>query len=235
MILLFAFFLILLWRSPARAILRYGFLSLFILLIVFSSGWLAYGLTHKLENPYPPVTNVSQNIHWVVVLSAGQAEIKNFPINDLVYGSGIKRLIEGLRIYRQLPQSKILLSGGGFDYEIPEATNLAELAIWFKIPAKDLVLEKTSKNTIGQIKAIKQLIHDEPFYLVTSAIHMPRSLCLCRTYGLNPIAAPTDYTFYWNDKLWPIRYLPNTHNLFYLSIAMHEILGKTWAKIKGDC
>ncbi len=170
-----------------------------------------------------------------MVLSGGQAEGKNLPTNDLIYGSSIKRLIEGLRLYRQLPAGKLLLSGGGFDFEVAEATNLAELASWFAIPAKDIVLETQSRNTIGQIKAIKEFVHDEPFYLVTSAIHMSRSLCLCRNYGLHPIAAPTDYTLYWDDKLWPIRYLPNTYNLFYLNIAMHEILGKTWAKIKGDC
>ena len=88
---------------------------------------------------------------------------------------------------------------------------------------------------MDQIKAIKQLVQDQPFYLVTSAIHMPRSICLARAYGLQPIPAPTDFTFYWNDELWPIRYLPNAHNLFYLSIVMHEVLGRTWAKIKGEC
>jgi uncharacterized SAM-binding protein YcdF (DUF218 family) len=234
-VLLFAFFLVLLWLSAASLIIRIGFLSVFILLILFSSGWLVESLTRKLEDQYPPITKVSPAIQWVVVLSGGQAELTNLPTNDILYGISIKRLIEGLRIYRLLPASKMLLSGGGYGSEVSEATHLAELASWFAIPASDIVLETRSMNTVDQVKAIKQLVHDEPFYLVTSAIHMPRSICLCQAYGLHPIAAPTDYTLYWHDKLWPIRYLPNAHNLFYLSIAMHELLGKTWAKITGDC
>ncbi|MBA3537742.1 MAG: YdcF family protein [Tatlockia sp.] len=234
-LLLFVFFLILLWLSATSLFIRIGFLSVFILFILFSSGWLVEGLTRTLEDGNKPLTKVSPSIRWVVVLSGGQAQLTNLPTNDILYGISIKRLIEGLRIYRQLPGSKMLLSGGGYGSDLSEAAHLAELATWFAIPARDIVLETRSMNTVEQVKAIKQFVHDEPFYLVTSAIHMPRSICLCHANGLNPIAAPTDFTLYWSDKLWPIRYLPNAHNFFYLSIAMHELLGKTWAKIRGDC
>lgn len=234
-LLLFAILLVFLWLDGASLIIRIGFLVVFILFILFSSGWLAEGLTRKLEDQYPPVTNVDSTVRWVVVLSGGQAQQTNLPTNDLLYGISIKRLIEGLRLYRQLPAAKLVLSGGGYGFEVPEANHLSELASWFAIPASDVVLEAKSINTVDQAKAIQQIVHEEPFYLVTSAIHMPRSICLCRAYGLHPIPAPTDYTLYWNDKLWPIRYLPNAHNLFYLSVVMHELLGRAWAEIRGDC
>lgn len=234
-LVLFAVFLIFLWRSKTKFSICIGFLSIFLLLILFSTGWLVEGLTRKLESRYPPVSEINPAVRWIVVLSGGQTHLTNMPTNNLLYGASIKRLVEAIRIYRQLPAGKIILSGGGYEVEISEATHLGELASWFAIPQKDLILETESLNTIGQVKAIKELVGDEPFYLVTSGIHMSRSLCLCKKYGLKPIPAPTDYTLYWSDRLWPIRYLPNPHNLFYLSIAMHELLGMAWASIRGDC
>ncbi|MBA2653023.1 MAG: YdcF family protein [Tatlockia sp.] len=234
-LLVFAFLLVLLWLNGSSLSLHIGFFVVFILLILFSSGWLVERLTRQLEDSYSPLTKIDPAVHWVVILSGGQAHLTNLPTNDLLHGVSIKRLIEGLRLYRLLPHSKLLLTGGGYGFEVAEATHLAELASWFAIPSSDVVLETKSVNTVEQVKAIKEIVHDEPFYLVTSAIHMPRSMCLCEANGLHPIAAPTDYTLYWNDKLWPIRYLPNSHNLFYLSVVMHEILGRTWAKIRGHC
>ncbi|CDZ76981.1 hypothetical protein BN59_01260 [Legionella massiliensis] len=234
-LLLFAILLALLWIYGDKIAIRIGFLMVLLLLILFSSGWLVEHLTRKLEAKYQPITKVDPQIRWVVVLSGGQAQIVNLPTNSLLYGISIKRLVEGVRLYRELPGAKLLLSGGGYGFEVPEATHLSELASWFAIPTRDVVLETTSINTVDQVKAIKQMVHDEPFYLVTSAIHMPRSMCLCQAYGLHAIAAPTDYTLYWYDDLWQIRYLPNAHNLFYLTVVMHELLGRGWAKIRGEC
>lgn len=234
-LLLFAVFLLLLWSYGDCFASRVGFSLIFILLILFSSGMLVERLTRNLEDKYQPVAQIDPQIHWIVVLSGGQAQLSNLPTNSILYSISIKRLIEGIRLYRQLPEAKLLLSGGGYGFAISEAAHLAELASWFAIPASQIVLETQSVNTIDQIKAIKQIVRQEPFYLVTSAIHMPRSLCLANANGLNAIPAPTDYTLYWNDELWLIRYLPNPHNLFYLTVVMHEMLGRAWATMKGEC
>ncbi|WP_287008027.1 ElyC/SanA/YdcF family protein [Legionella sp.] len=233
-LLLFAVFLTLLWVIGDRLIVRGGLLFVFLLLIFFSAGWLAENLTRSLEDDYLPVITADPKIHWVVVLSGGQAEKDYIPPNSLLSTVSIKRLMEGLRLYRQLPAAKIVLSGGGYGFEVPEAKNLSEVASWFAIPPSNIVLETASINTADQVKAIKSLVNNEPFYLVTSALHMPRAMKLCWAQGLHPIAAPTDFTLYWNDERWAKRYLPNPQNLFYLSLAMHELLGRIWAKMHQD-
>ncbi|WED42192.1 YdcF family protein [Legionella cardiaca] len=230
-LLLFALFLGLLWVYGNNRFVRWGLMSVFVLFLIFSTGWLPQTLTQHLENQYPAVIKVQPDIHWVVVLSGGQSELDGRPVNALLNSASIKRLLEGVRLYRQLPQAKLLLSGGGYGFERPEALRLAQIASWFPIPKANIVLETTSINTADQAKALKAIIKEEPFYLVTSAIHMPRSMALCLAQGLHPIAAPTDYTHYWNDERWGKIYLPNPYNLFYLSIAMHELLGSFWAKL----
>ncbi|KTD08706.1 YdcF family protein [Legionella jamestowniensis] len=230
-LLLFTFFLILLWWRDNNRLVRWGLTLVLALLVLFSTGWLPQLLTRKLEDKYPVITQVDPAIHWVVVLSGGQSEINNKPINAQLNSASIKRLMEGIRLYQLLPQARLLLSGGGYGFETPEAFRLAELASWFSIPKSKIVLETTSINTADQAKAIKQWVKDKPFYLVTSAIHMRRSMALCLAQGLHPVAAPTDYTFYWNDERIGKIYLPNPYNLFYLSIALHEILGNWWARL----
>ncbi|MBA2657095.1 MAG: YdcF family protein [Tatlockia sp.] len=231
---IFAILLALLWRYGTNLTIRIGFTLVFILLVFCSSGVVVSKVTRQLESNYPVISQVDPSVHWVVVLSGGQANLTHLPANNLLNGVSIKRLVEGLRLFRQLPDAKLLLTGGGFD-EVPEAIHLSELTAWFAISPSKIVLETQSINTLDQAKALKKLVHNQPFYLVTSAIHMPRSVCLCQAYGLKPIPAPTDFTLYWNAKDWPIRYLPNAHNLFYLSLAMHEILGRAWTKIQGEC
>ncbi|WP_028387984.1 YdcF family protein [Legionella fairfieldensis] len=233
-LLVFAALVVLLWLNGDTRVVRHGFLWILVLLLLFSTGWVAKNLTRRLEDQYTAVKTVDPTVRWVVVFSGGQAKnIINMPTNSLLSTVSIKRLIEGVRLYRQLPAAKLLLSGGGYGFEVPEATHLSELASWFAIPASDMVLETKSINTVDEVNAIKQIVHNDPFYLVTSAIHMPRAMKLCKEANLQAIAAPTDFTFYWDDERWVKTYLPNPYNLFYLSVAMHELLGRFWEKIQA--
>lgn len=106
---------------------------------------------------------------------------------------------------------------------------MTELAKWFAIDSEKVVVETASINTADQAHELAAIVHDQPFYLVTSAIHMPRSMALCQQQGLHPIAAPTDFTFFWSTDTWVKMVIPNSYNLAYTSIALHEILGKIWA------
>lgn len=203
----------------------------FLLLMITGTSWLPHKLTSMLEGRYPIVQHANPAIGWIVVLSGGQSDQKNQPANMVLYSASIKRLIEGLRLYRQIPDAKLLLSGGGYGFDIPEANRLNELAGWFEIPLGQRVLEVDSVNTADQALAVKKIVGDQAFYLVTSAIHMPRAMALFQAAGLNPVPAPTDFTSFWNDERWGKRWIPNPYNLFYFSIAWHEILGRLYTHL----
>jgi uncharacterized SAM-binding protein YcdF (DUF218 family) len=208
-----------------------GLLALFCcLLVLFGTGWFPKYLTQRLESAYPIVTQPNPQIKWVVVLGGGHFNVEEVPVNNLLSGASIKRLVEGVRLIRQLPDARLVLSGGGEEKNHSEAVLLYQLSQWFSIPEDKVVLEASSLNTEEQAKALVPILHKEPFYLVTSAIHMPRSMLLCQRQGLNPIAAPTDYTFIWHDSNKARMIIPNIYNFYYLSIAMHELLGRVWAK-----
>lgn len=224
----------LLFRKKEHPVVRVGMVLVLMGLFLCSTGWLPRFLTQQLENQYPVVTKVDSAVHWIVVLGGGQAQYIHSPVNNLLYSASIRRLLEGVRLYRQLPDAKLLLSGGEYGGKTAEALRLATLTSWFAIPMNDVILESGSINTEEQARAIKKWLNHAPFYLVTSAIHMPRAIALCRAQGLQPIAAPTDFTYYWYDERWHKMYVPNPNNLVYLTIAWHEILGRTWAWLRGE-
>jgi len=195
-------------------------LSLFVLM---STGMLPRYLVNQLESNYHVVQKVDSKIEWIVVLGGGRKQLENMPVNELLTASSEKRLLEGIRLFRQLPQAKLLLSGGK-----SEAISMAELSGWFSIPNEKMIIEKHSLNTEEQAKELKKIVQEQPFYLVTSALHMSRAMALCRKYGLNPIPAPADFNFYWSTHRWVKMLVPNTYNLSYFSMAFHEVMGKIW-------
>jgi len=217
-----------------RFLIRISFAGILLLFLLISTGWLPKYLTEKIENQYPAIQSVNPDIRWVVVLSGGQAAINDLPSHALLYKASIKRLLEGIRLFKQLPEAKLLLSGGGYGQDKPESSHLQDVAQMFSISEQRIQLELNSINTADQAREIKKIVGDAPFYLVTSAIHMTRSMALCQKQGLHPIAAPTDFTVYWYDERWQKTWLPNARNIVFLDIALHELYGILWARINSQ-
>ncbi len=221
------------WRRRHETFVRVGILTVFIVLLLISTGLSPY-LSYIVETQYPPVSQVDPTVQWIVVLSGGQSDDKSLPPNQALNSATVERMVEGLRLFQLLPSAKLLISGGASIGEEPEAIKMAQLAAWFAIPKDKTIIEQHSLNTAAQAKNIKEIIHEQPFYLVTSAIHMPRAMKLCQAVGLHPIAAPTDFIIYRIESLDKRSFIPNTYNMTLMTIVFHEILGRVWAKIIGD-
>jgi len=205
-------------------------LGVFVLSTSFLPSW----MSAKLENQYQRVTEVDPKVHWVVVLGGGVSGIKSMPASDALSSASLRRFMEGLRVYRKLPEAKLILSGGsrrGMQYA--DSVRFNELAEMFDVPKNHRVLEGDSINTADEARLMKQWLKDEPFYLVTSATHMPRSMALFEHQGLHPIAAPCDYTpFLYEKKRSLKRLIPNIGNIEHFNAAWHEYLGLLWAKVR---
>ena len=217
-------------RGDSRAV-RAGLMFIFIGFIFFSMGWFSDALTNQLEKKYPIVNTPDPDIHWIVVLGGGKRKHANAPMNHLLTCSSMQRLLEGVRLYRKLPGSKLILSGGGVDGPKSEAELMASLTSWFLIPSRDVLQETVSINTADQAVEIKHLVHQEPFYLVTSGVHMPRSMALFLKQGLHPVPAPSDYP-YDQGGAWK-NMVPRLGNLLTLSKSWHEGVGMIWGVIRG--
>jgi len=193
-------------------------------------------LLRPLESKYLPITDVSSfsNVKWVIVLSGGHSTDPKLSVTDQLSGTSLVRLIEGIRLYRTLSNGKLLLSGGSADSSISEASVMAEMATALGIEENDLVLESKSKDTKDQASFIHNIIGNDKFILVTSASHMPRSMALFQSKGMNPIPAPTGYRVKKIEKISPTIFFPKTEAIDKLERVVYEYLGFVWGRLRGQ-
>ena len=105
------------------------------------------------------------------------------------------------------------------------AEALADVANAQGVPREAIVLEDDSWTTEDQARLVAAIVGKEPFALVTSAYHMPRSLMLFRFAGLDPIPAPADY-FSRKITLDYSTLVPQAGGLSMTEIAIREYAAK---------
>lgn len=230
--------------SPNSQARYYCGTALLICFFAFSTGWLPNWLVYQLAREYPIVTTPDPSIRWVVVLGGGHHYYRDVPVNQMLNDPTTHRFLEGVRLYQHLPGAKLILSGGGFHLSTKhlgelrhnrldntDGFEMAELASWFQIPKTDIIIETVSINTRDEAIAIKPIVKSEPFYLVTSAIHMPRSMAWFQEQGLHPIAAPAEYHYAHEKTQWKKQMRPDPANLVKMQDISHEYLGLAWKKL----
>ncbi len=109
------------------------------------------------------------------------------------------RFVETLRLAREFPEARILISGGdgsfsgAYEGDAVVGTRFFEA---FGVPATRLIREEDSRDTFENAANTEALLaanNLENCLLVTSAFHMPRSVGLFRKLGLAVQPWPTDY------------------------------------------
>jgi uncharacterized SAM-binding protein YcdF (DUF218 family) len=106
------------------------------------------------------------------------------------------------------------------------------VALDLGVPEEDIVLDAVSRDTGEQARLLRERLAGEPFALVTSASHMPRSMELFQHQGLEPVAAPTDYLCK-PGKGWSFySAFPAAARIRTGERAIHELLGLTWARLR---
>jgi len=215
-----------------------------IILTLFSYNAVAKKLLKPLEGKYRAFeiegsastheTDTGSDIKFIVVLGGGHTTDPEMPITSQIGSSSLVRLIDGIRIYRKHPDANLILSGGIVFDPIPEAETMARVAKAIGVPEGDIILESRSKDPKDQARLIKPIVGNKKFVLVTSASHMPRSMALFRKLGMNPIPSPTDHRVMNAQGLGPGSFFPSPGNLEKSQAAIHEYLGMTWARIKGQ-
>ena len=208
-----------------------------IALTVFSLSFLSNSLLGVLENKYPPLTDLQklQGVKWIVVLGGGIVSDSRLSANDQISGASLSRLVEGIRIHKNLKGSKLILSGGAVFDPVPEAKVLAEVAISLGVREENLLLESVSKDTEEQAQNIQKIAKRQEidkFVLVTSASHMPRAVALFNSFGMHPVPAPIDFQVKNQSGLNPRIFFPSSYSLIKMENVFHEYLGIAWARLK---
>ncbi len=171
-----------------------------------------------LEERYP-IPNPSPEIKHVVVLT-GDMFTRKTPLSSSGCSS-TQRLLTAAFLCKRLKACTLILSGGSLFGKTPGAF------VWGNILDQlgnfTYIAESRSRTTEENARFALSIVGDKPFYLVTSAYHMPRSVMLFKSLGGKPIPYPADFLA--EDGYNLTDFFPQGRNIRKIELAMHEYLG----------
>jgi len=215
------------------------------LFLVFLLTPLAELLYANLEYPYPPMLHPDASARTIVVLSGYGEDDPFLPVTSKLSAETISRMAEGIRLYREIPDAKLIVSGGILRHQdSPIANLMADFAKIMGVPNQDIIVEGRSTTTYENLLEVKKIIGSEPFILVTSSGDLRRAVAVARKLGMKPLPAPAAI---WAARNYPagiswmrwgwnvlegIGY-PTMNRFIYLQRAYHEYLGYVWYWMLG--
>jgi uncharacterized SAM-binding protein YcdF (DUF218 family) len=240
--LLVAGLIFLLWTRRAR-FGRGLLLAGTALLLIFSNKFVSMSLVRPLEARYPAIPEILSDsplprdlaaCRYVVVLGSGNGDLPGLSATNQLSVSGLARITEGVRVLRLLPAARLIVSGPAEYTDHPShAVVLARAAESLGIDRRRVSYIDQARDTEEESLAVQRLVGGEPFAVVTSAWHMPRSIALFRHAGMNPLPAPADYTARRGDSLRLDNFLWDVSSLERSTWAIRERLGYLWIWLRG--
>lgn len=212
------------------------------LLLLFSNKTVSVWLMEPLEARYPAIPELRPDTplpaelascRFVVVLGGGHSDMLGLPAASKLSTSGLGRIVEGVRLLRMLPGARLVVSGPAIPPHPSHAEVLATAAESLGIERTRIIRIDSAFDTEDESIAVRRIVGDDPFALVTTAWHMPRSVALFRQAGLSPLPCPADFTakpspeFRWVDLLW------DPESLGRSTWAIRERIGYLWIWLRG--
>jgi len=231
--------LILLWFTKRQKLGRILATLGVLLVLVLSYGAVSCRILAPLETQYDTydATAIAEAglpaPQYVVVLGGGHSTDPRLPTSSQLSSASLTRLVEGIRLYRLYPGSKLILSGGTVFDPNPEADTLGRMAEELGVDMSDVILESDSRDTEDEARLIGELVGDAPFILVTSASHMPRAMALFQAAGMSPYAAPTEHQVKGSEGTSPSQFFPSAWDFYKAERAAYEYMGLAWAWLRG--
>jgi len=228
------------WRRWQTAVL----ISAFLLLFIAANPVFSWYFARSLEWRYlPPETLPEVD---VIILLGGGTNTSGYPQPSINLNSAGDRLLYTTWLYQQGVSDHILLTSG----KLPGskdggAERMAEALEIMGVPREALWLENESLNTYENVIYSQPILEEngvETALLVTSALHMPRSVAIFAKHGIEVIPAPTDYEAVWVEleaderpsAIYMLNNLmPKAYALELTSKTMKEYIGILVYRLRG--
>ena len=161
-------------------------------------------MARTLSSGYRPIQTAAEagGAQLVVVLGGGSNNLRAHgrQISTVTMDAGL-RVLEAARLFELLKGPavegpEIIASGGVTEHDAaaaPEAAALRRALLDAGIPENRIVLESESKNTRDEVVIVKRMLAERrvtSFVLVTSPLHMRRSMLAFEQQGMRPIPSP---------------------------------------------
>ena len=206
-----------------------------LLIYVLSIPVITHFLFARLETiPALTLAQLKDNQADVIIVLAGgiKPHKKEYHGPDIGHFTQLRiRYAAWLQKQTHLP---VLVTGGIETEGITEAELMRQVLQNEYALSDTIWVEKNSQNTYENSLYSSKIMTEQQwqnYYLVTSAFHMPRATMAFSEHNKNIIPAPMG--FYHNSMDYePGDFLPNSKSMWHNYLALHEIIGLYWYKIR---
>jgi uncharacterized SAM-binding protein YcdF (DUF218 family) len=170
-------------------------LSMLITAALPVAAWLAA----PLENRFPTVVTPPDRVDGIILLGGAVEPRLSKERGQVSLNDAAERVTETVALARRYPQARVLITGGDASLvpkDFSEAEPTRDLLIALGVEPERLVIEGASRNTWENAVlsyGLAQPRADETWLLVTTAMHMPRSVGCFRRAGWSVLPYPVDY------------------------------------------
>lgn len=232
-----------------------------LLLIIFGYGLGAEKYLYSLERLYPSIELRAADFanlkgSAIVVLGQGFPEKSDLPLRFQANASFLQRLEEGMRLYRMIPDAKLLVSMAGDADRSMKEQFVDAYALEHSLKRAGIQLITSSRDTSDEVRLAIDLAMTNRLVIVTSATHLPRAVKIAskelvrrrmpyavvpagdlpeaaceRRFGFLLIPFPCDYLYASRSKptlrLWDLP-LPSAEGFRMIQHAFYEGLGNRY-------
>lgn len=187
-------------------------------------------LLRPLENRYPvPEAQSIEGHAGIIVLGGALGHPESFRAHGQVpLGDAAERMTVPVGLMRQHPQLALVFSGGEGRLLTLGVTESELARVFYQQQGLDMTkvrLEDGSRNTRENAQQVAKLLGircQQPWLLVTSAWHMPRSMAEFEAVGCKVTPYPVDFRTGGSTALTEYEL---AHSLLRWQTALHEWLG----------
>ncbi|MDE2579390.1 MAG: YdcF family protein [Hyphomicrobiales bacterium] len=179
------------WFRAGRALALTGAAAMFLLTMAPGPNFLVRPLEDRF--PAPRLTEAPTG---VIVLGGAVDEGLLVARGQVALNSAAERMTEAVALARRFPQMRIVFSGGGAAGKATESDAARAFFAQMGVAPERLGFEDRSRDTWENAVYTRDFVQPKPgerWLLVTSAMHMPRSIGIFRKVGFPVIAYPVDY------------------------------------------
>jgi uncharacterized SAM-binding protein YcdF (DUF218 family) len=219
-------------------------LALMVLLLA-SNSWIANSLVKSLEWQQIPAKGLPSADAIVILGGATKSTFPPRPGVDLSEQGD--RVLYGAQLYREGKAPVVIASGGRIFWRgggPSESADIAKILKTMGVPASAILQDPTSLNTYENAVNVKKIIKEQGIrrvLLVTSAMHMPRSLRIFQRQGIEAIPAPTDFLVSQQELEEPnsspqatvLSLVPDADRLEMTTRALKEYVGSLVYRLRG--
>jgi uncharacterized SAM-binding protein YcdF (DUF218 family) len=177
----------------------------------------------------------------IVVLGSGGLTARDWDANaySVVDPWAASRVLEAARVFRAIDAAWVISSGGRVhsdDPDVPSGDSMRDVLVQLGVPRERIIVETASQNTHDEAVIVAPMLRSlqiDHVVLVTSDIHMMRSLCTFRAAGVDSIPAISRNPLADQPKRTRLR--PGERGLQTSSAVAHEVLGIAYYSARGWC